>query len=128
MNVTDEIAKHLRELYLGGNWTGVSLKEKLADVTFRQAITKIGDFHNIATLVFHINYYVRAVTRVLEGGPLVTHDKFSLTLSPITTANEWEKLRDDAFSVAEKLAGLIEKLPENTLWNDLAAKKHGNCY
>ena len=27
MNLTQQIAKHIREVYFGGNWTSVNLKE-----------------------------------------------------------------------------------------------------
>lgn len=33
MNDTEQIAKHLRDLHFGGNWTAVSLKDKLDGVT-----------------------------------------------------------------------------------------------
>ena len=33
MNLTAQIAKQLKAVYFGGNWTWVNLKENLADVT-----------------------------------------------------------------------------------------------
>ncbi|MEJ7829346.1 MAG: hypothetical protein WKF91_14145 [Segetibacter sp.] len=40
MNLTGQIAKQFRDVYFGGNWTSVNLKENLADVTWQQAITQ----------------------------------------------------------------------------------------
>ena len=54
MNLPEQIAKHLREVYFGGNWTASSFKENLADVTWQQAVRQVDSFHPIATLVFHI--------------------------------------------------------------------------
>jgi len=79
MNLTNQIAKHFRDVHFGGNWTSVNLKETLTDVTWQQATTKIYSLNTIATLVFHINYYISAVTKVLQGEPLTAHDKYSLS-------------------------------------------------
>ena len=68
MNLTAQIAKHFRDVHFGGNWTSVNLKESLADVSWQQATTRVHSFNTIAVLVFHMNYYVGAVTRVLQGG------------------------------------------------------------
>ena len=77
MNLTAQIAKQLRGVYFGGNWTGVNLKETLADISREQATTRLYTFNTIATLVFHMNYYVSAILKVLQGGPLDAHDQYS---------------------------------------------------
>ena len=55
MNLTWQIAKQFRDVYFGGNWTSVNLKENLADVTWQQAITKVYSFNTIAALVYRIS-------------------------------------------------------------------------
>lgn len=35
------IAKHLREIYIGGNWTASKIKDHLADVTWIQATSQV---------------------------------------------------------------------------------------
>ena len=55
----------------------------MADVTLQQANTKLYNLNTIATLVFHINYYVTAVTKVLQGASLNASDKFSFDLPEI---------------------------------------------
>lgn len=65
MNSTKQIAKHFRDVHFGGNWTFVNLKDTLADITWQEAITKYKDLNTIATLVFHSNYYVNPVLKVL---------------------------------------------------------------
>ena len=37
MNYTSQIAKHLRDLHFGGNWTAVNMKDTLSDVDWKQA-------------------------------------------------------------------------------------------
>ncbi len=90
MNLTEQIAKHFREVHFGGNWTSVNLKESLADVDWQKATTQVYSFNTIATLVYHINYYVSAVLKVLQGEALDASDKYSFDLPPILSLEEWE--------------------------------------
>lgn len=128
MQLTRQMADHFRAVHFGGNWTSVNLKDQLANVTWQQAVTKIGSFHSIATLVYHINYYVSAVLKVLQGGPLDAHDKYSFDLPPFTSKEDWEKLLDKVWTEAETFADLIEQMPEDRLWEPMADEKYGNYY
>lgn len=77
MNLTAQIAKHFREVHFGGNWTCSNLKDNLADLPWEQAITPIQNLNTIAALVFHVNYYVSAVLKVLQGEQLDAKDEYS---------------------------------------------------
>ena len=122
------IAKHFRDVYFGGNWTAVNLKDTLADITWQQATTKVHDLNTIAALVFHINYYVSPVLKVLQGGPLNASDKFSFDLQPVTSADDWQKLVSKVFKEAELFASQIEKMDEEKLFADFAGQKYGNYH
>jgi hypothetical protein len=128
MILTEQIAKHLREVHFGGNWTSASLKDKLADVTWQQATTQVNTFHTIATLVYHMNYYVSATLNVLQGGPLDAKDKYSFDHPAILSDEDWQRLLEKTWSDAEELAGLIEEIPESQLWESFADEKYGNYY
>ena len=92
MNLSQQIAKHFREVHFGGNWTSVNLKDSLAGINWQQATTKVHSFNTIATLVFHINYYISEVLKVLQGEPLNAHDKYSFDLPTIHSQEDWGKL------------------------------------
>ena len=128
MNLTTQIAKHFRDVHFGGNWTSVNLKETLTGVTWQQATTKIYSLNTIATLVFHINYYIDAVTRVLQDEPLTAHDKYSFDLPPIQGQEDWERLLNKTWSDAENFARSIEQLPEGKLGEIFSEEKYGNYY
>ena len=128
MNLTAQLAKHFREIHFGGNWTSSNLKDNLADITWQQATKKVYSFNTIATLVFHINYYVSAVLKVLEGDPLNAHDKNSFDCPPVNSKEDWEKLLNKTFTEAERFAILVEQLPESKLWEILVKEKYGNYY
>ncbi len=59
-------------------WTSSNLKENLGDVTWQQAATKVYSLNTIAALVYHTNYYVDAVLKVLQGNQLDAHDNIVL--------------------------------------------------
>ncbi len=128
MNLAEQIAKHLREVYFGGNWTSVNLKESLNDINWQQATTKVYSFNTIAALVFHINYYVSAVQKILLGEPLNAKDKYSFDLPPIQSEEDWEKLLNETWRNAENFATLIEQLPDSKLSETFVDEKYGTYY
>ena len=128
MNLTGQIAKQFRDVHFGGNWTSSSLKDNLKDLTWQQAITQVYSFNTIALLIFHMNYYVDAVMKVLRGGSLDASDKYSFDLPPIRSQADWEKLLDKTWTDAESFASLIEQLPESKLGETFSDEKYGNYY
>jgi hypothetical protein len=128
MTITQYIAKQFRDVYFGGNWTAVNFKETLSDVDWEQATTKIDPLNTIATLVFHTNYYVSEVTKVLKGEPLQAHDKYSFDLPPIRSQEDWNKLLTKTWEDAENFAALIEQLPETKLGETFSDEKYGTYY
>jgi hypothetical protein len=128
MSLTKQIAKNLRDLYNGQNWTGVNLKDTLNGVTWQQAIAKVANLNTIAMLVFHINYYVDAALSVLQGHPLKASDKYSFDLQPITSDSDWQRLIGHVFSQAELLAEEIEKLEDSKLQEVFSDAKYGSYF
>lgn len=90
MNLNQQIAKHFKDVYFGGNWTTVNVKDTLADVTWQQATTQVGNTNTITTLAYHIHYYFRVALKVLQGGALEGKDELSFNHPPITTQKDWD--------------------------------------
>ena len=128
MTTTQQIAKHFRDVHFGGNWTTSSLKEHLTDITWEQATAKVDSLNTIALLVYHMNYYVSVVLKVLKGEPLNASDKFSFNMPPNQSQKDWENLLNKTFSEAEEFASLLEELPESKLWETFIDEKYGNYY
>ena len=128
MTIPQQIAKHFRDVHFGGNWTFVNMQDTLKDVSWEQATKKLHNFNTIATLHYHINYYVTAITSVLEGGSLDAKDAYSFTHPPIGSAEDWNSQVEQAKLAAQKLAELIEALPESRLMETFADEKYGNYY
>ena len=128
MSLPTLLAKHLRDVHTGGNWTVSNLKDNLDGVTWQQATTKVQSFNTIAVLVFHINYFISATLKVLQGEPLDAHDKYSFDLPEIKSEEDWQQLLARTFTEAETFATLIEQLPEAKLWEDFTDAKYGTYY
>lgn len=128
MNFPSRIAKHFRDVHFGGNWTTSNVKEQLNGLSWQQATTRVYSLNSIAKLVFHMNYYVDAVMKVLQGGPLDAHDKFSFNVPVINSQEDWDRLVSKTLSDAENFAVLIEQLPEQKLHEFLADEKYGSYY
>ncbi len=128
MNLTQQLAKHFRELYFGGNWTSVNMKDSLENVTWTQAIKKIDSLNTIAVLAFHTNYYVAAVLKVLQGGQLEAKDQYSFDLPAIRWAEDWLQLLDKCWDDARNFADAVEQLPEEKLDETFADEKYGSYY
>jgi hypothetical protein len=128
VNPIAQLARHFREIHFGGNWTSSNLKDNLADLTWQQATTQVYTLNTIAALVFHMNYYIDAVLKVLQGEPLNAHDKYSFDHPPILSQEDWNGLLDKSWRDAENFACLIEQLPEHKLWETFLDEKYGNYY
>lgn len=128
MGSTQQIAKHFRDVHFGGNWATVNLKDTLSDVNWQQATTKVYDLNTIAVLVFHMNYYVAAVLKVLEGEALNSSDELSFAGPAINSEADWQKLVDKALREAERFALQIERLNEAQLFENFIDAKYGNYF
>ena len=128
MTLPAQIAKHFKDVHFGGNWTSVNLKDTLAGLSWQQATTQVHSFNTIATLVFHTNYFVDVVLKVLRGGPLEGKDIYSFAHPPIHSQEDWEKMLEKTWADAEDFAHLVEQLPEHRLWEDFSDNKYGNYY
>jgi uncharacterized damage-inducible protein DinB len=128
MSITAQMAKHFRDVHVGGNWTSSNLKDNLADVDWQMATTPVHGFNTIAILVYHTHYFVHAVLQVLQGGPLDAKDIYSFSHPTIQCEADWQNLLNRVWADAESFASLVEQLPEATLWQDFTDGKYGNYY
>jgi hypothetical protein len=128
MNLSEQMAKHLRDVHSGGNWTVSNMKEILSDITWQQAVTRMQSFNTIATLVYHMNYFVAVALKVLQGHPLAGEDSESFDHPPINSGHDWQQLLDKTFADAEIFARLIEELPVEKLSEDFTGNKYGTYY
>lgn len=128
MDLSKNLAKHLRELHVGGNWTCINFKDVLSSITIDAANTKLDDVNTIIALTYHVHYYIDSILKVLKGGPLDSKDIYSFDHPPITTEVEWNAMKGNLLMDAELLAQQIELLPKEVLDGVYVDKKYGSYH
>lgn len=128
MNTPQQLAKHLRQVFFGGNWTVSCVKDQLADVDYKMAISQVAELNTIAVLTFHIHYFVKAALNVFETGELNANDKFSFDHPSIESEQDWQNMISSALNDAELLVLHLEKLPEAKLFEDFVDEKYGSHF
>jgi hypothetical protein len=128
MELQKQIASDLRKCYLGRNWTAVALKEQIDDIDWQITTRQVYGLNSIATLVYHMNYYIVENIKVLEGGPLEAKDKYSFSHPPITSQRDWDTFIEGIYEQVEHFASLIENMPDGQLWEDFTDPKYGTYY
>jgi len=126
MSLASQLAKRFREVLLDGLWiANTNFKDQLSAVTWEQAVTKVDSLNTIAMLTFHIHYYIAGVLNVLKGGDLEIKDQFSFDLPPIESEEQWKDLLNRLWTDSEKLASLVEQIPDDKLDEVFVDEKYG---
>ncbi|TSJ47935.1 DinB family protein [Fluviicola chungangensis] len=128
MSISKQLAKHLRDVHFGGNWTVTDLRSTLSDVKWEDALTQVYSLNSIAALTVHMTYYVNVLITVLEENKLTGKDEMSWLLPAIRSKEDWEELLEGIWQRAEKAASLIEQLPDEQLTRDFFDPKYGTNY
>lgn len=128
MQHTQQLSKHLNDVFFGGNWTAANVKDAIADITLEQAKAKLKDCNTIAVLLFHINYYVEGALPVFDGGDLTIRDKYSFDAPEISSEQEWEAYKTQVLENAELLAKKISQLEDDVMFKPFVEEKYGNYF
>lgn len=128
MTKNKELAERLREVLLTGKWiANTNLQEQLRSINWKQAIHRIENLNTIALLTFHINYYLKGILNVFEGGNLEIKDKYSFDMPEIESEKDWNDLVNDLIINAEKFIIHVEKM-EDTILNQPFVKEEYGTY
>jgi len=113
MTRNSAIASRLREVLLNGRFiANTNFKEQMENVSWEQAIQKIGNLNTIAALTYHINYYLGGLLSAFESGKLEIRDKYSFDLPPITAESDWKSLMNEFLDNAEKFVRKVEQMDD----------------
>jgi len=127
MKTSIKLANRFREVILNGKWiANTNFQDQLKDVDLELAITKISNLNTIAQLSFHINYYISGILDVFEGGNLEIRDKYSFDLPKMESEQEWNDLKTNLTSNAEKFANHVEKMSDERLNKIFVNQKYGD--
>ncbi|MGA6119174.1 DUF1572 domain-containing protein [Sphingobacterium anhuiense] len=121
------IANRLREVLLNGQWiANTNFKEQILSLNWKQATQKVGELNTIAAITFHINYYLKGLLHVFNGGELNISDKYSFDLPEIHSEMDWKIQVDDFLTNSEKFVEQVEQLPDNLLDQPFVDEKYGS--
>jgi uncharacterized damage-inducible protein DinB len=122
-----DLANRLREVLLNGKWiANTNLKEQITNISWEQAIQKVENLNTIALLTFHINYYLKGVLNVFQGGNLEIKDKFSFDMPEISSETDWLNLVNEFVNNAEKFISYVEKMDDNLLTQPFVKEEYGS--
>jgi uncharacterized damage-inducible protein DinB len=123
-----QLAIHLHQVFHGGNWTAVSFKDVVEQLSFEDAQHRLPQSHSIAELVYHISYYLHAILDVFEGHTLKSKDAESFDLPSDLSSNQWKELKSRILKESKALAKAIEAMRENQLADDFVDPEYGSYY
>jgi uncharacterized damage-inducible protein DinB len=127
MTQTEFIANRLQEVLLDGRWiANTNYKAQITDISWKQAIQKVGSLNSIAALTFHINYYLDGLLNVFNGGTLDIRDKYSFELPPIESEEDWLKLVHSFLANAESFVQQVAQMPDTKLAEAFVDEKYGS--
>jgi hypothetical protein len=115
-------------VYFGGNWTDSNLRDQLEGLDWEESVAQVDELNTIATLVFHMTYFVRVMLGALNNGILDGKDIYSFEHPPIRSQKDWEKMLQQTWQDAASLAAAIEKFPEEKLGECFFEEKYGSYY
>ncbi len=121
------IANRLREVLLNGKWiANTNFKEQILSISWKQAIYKVDNLNTIALLTFHINYYLKGLLHVFNGGALEIRDKYSFELPEIKSETDWNNLVTDFLNNAKMFADKVEQMSDTILEQPFVDEKYGS--
>jgi len=128
MTTAAHIAQHFREFYKGRNWTWVWFEEVVQDITWEEATQKVGSLNTIAVLVYHMHYYLRLQSHVLNGGSMEGYDMDPFNAPPVRSASDWEAILANVYTEGEAFAMMVEGFSAEKLEETFLEKRYVSIY
>jgi hypothetical protein len=127
LEMSKDLANRLREVLLDGHWiASTNFKEQITNTNWKQAVEKLEGLNTIASLTFHINYYLKGVLDVFQGGDLVIQDKHSFDMPDISSESEWMDLVNEFLNNAELYISHVERMYDQQLSQSFVKDEYGS--
>ena len=116
MNLPEQIAENLLQVFEGGNWTEVSIAEVLSDVNYIEASTKTQASQNtIASLVHHLKFWNGVIYQRIQNLDPKIPEINGFDVDVLTTESDWQVLIADTKHSFTELAEIIRRFPPERL-------------
>lgn len=119
MDLIAHIAEHILEVYEGDNWTEVTVKKTLSDVSLREATTiSHASPNTIASIIFHMRFYNDIILQRCRGiAPGIDATTNGFNVHALTSQDEWEALKEDCGNSFKALHSEVVHMHESHLWD-----------
>lgn len=122
----NDLASKVREVLLDGKWiANTNFKEQITQINWEDAIQSVHGLNSIAKLTFHVNYYIKGLIKVFEGGDLDIKDKFSFIMPEIKSSDDWNNLVTEFITDAEKFIYHIQEMDDEFLNRIFVKEEYG---
>lgn len=128
MSTSNALARHVRGIVTGGNWTERDLQQELNGTDWGMATQALPGFNSIAALTWHVKYFIGVQLRVLRGGPLEGHDRLSWEMPSISDQDTWDAVVKDLLAEGDALADHVEQLSDAQLFSPFGDPKYGTYF
>lgn len=129
METALDLANRLKEVLTEGHWvSGTNFKSEIQNIPWQKAVTPVANLNSIAAIVWHINYYIKGVTSVLNGDTLDIKDRYSFDTPNFNSKADWDQLKQAFFEDCNTYITLVEQLSKDELNAVFAKKKYGNYH
>ncbi len=129
MERTENLANRLREVVLNGTWiANTNFKDQLENLDWKDANAVFQNMNSIGVLAQHIHYYIHGITNVFVNGKLEISDKYSFDFPLFESLDEWNIFLAKFWADTEKLARLIEKMPDEKLDQSFVKEIYGTYH
>ena len=122
------LARHLREVCFGGNWSSVHFENVMGKISWTEATHPVNGVNNILRLFHHSFYYVEALHGVLSGRELLAKDEYSFDHPPIHSDEDWKKLQMSFWRMAEDTARMLEKITDEKFREKFTDDRFGSYH
>jgi len=120
------LANRLNEVLLIGHWiANTNYKSQIESVTWKNATQKIGNLNTIASLTFHINYYLAGLLNVFQGGELEIRDQYSFDMPAIESEADWKILVNEFLNNSEAFVREVTNMSDSKLDEPFGDEKYG---
>jgi uncharacterized damage-inducible protein DinB len=123
-----QLARHLREVHLGGNWCENNYRDIMQDLSVAEINDSSTSNNSILKLCYHTHYYVKVLARVLAGEPLNSRDADSFLHPEILTQDELQTFAKLIIDTAEATAVQLEKMDAKQLSSFFGSEKYGSIF
>lgn len=129
MDTVITLTNRLKEVLIDGQWvSGTNFKKEIENMSWQNATTPVADLNSVAAIVWHIEYYLKGVNNVLEGGTLDIKDKFSFDTPDFKSQTDWENLKVSFYKTCNTYIRLVTKLSKDQLNAPFVDEKYGNYH